>query len=174
LLQRQQHCRPRTWATPPVLAWLYTVAQRRFADEVRRRAHERPAALTAEPTVEYAPLVAGAINAALRRMQPEQQQVLTLKLVRGLRFADVGAELGVTPAAAKMRFVRALRALREELRFTFRLERLDGTPADPPSFKATVLVWQPGDPIHVRDDDADQAPTLIVQDVAERASSAEL
>jgi Sigma-70 region 2 len=30
---------------PPVLAWLYTVAQRRFADEMRRRAHERPVAL---------------------------------------------------------------------------------------------------------------------------------
>jgi hypothetical protein len=61
--------------------------------------------------------------------------------------------------------------------FTFRLERLDGTPADPPTFKTTVLVWQPGDPIHlgrrtlrvarVRDDDADQAPALVVQDVTE-------
>ena len=60
--------------------------------------------------------------------------------------------------------------------FTFRLERLDGTPADPPSFKTTVAVCQPGDPIHlggrtlqvvrVRDDDADQAPVLVVQDVA--------
>jgi hypothetical protein len=59
--------------------------------------------------------------------------------------------------------------------FTFRLERLDGSPADPPTFTTTVLVWQPGDPIHlggktlqvvrVRDDDADQAPVLIVQDV---------
>ena len=68
--------------------------------------------------------------------------------------------------------------------FTFRLERLDGRPADPPSFKTTVMVWQPGDPIHlgrrtlqvvrVRDDDADQPPVLVVQDVAERASSAGL
>jgi RNA polymerase sigma-70 factor, ECF subfamily len=99
---------------PPVLAWLYTVAQRRFADEMRR-VHERPVALALEPTVEYAPPVAGAITAALRRLQPEQQRVLALKLLRGLRFAEVGAELGVTPAAAKMRFVRALSALREEL-----------------------------------------------------------
>jgi hypothetical protein len=59
---------------------------------------------------------------------------------------------------------------------TFRLERLDGTPTDPPTFKTTVLVWQTGDPIHlgrrtlqvvrVRDDDADHAPVLVVQDVA--------
>jgi hypothetical protein len=31
--------------------------------------------------------------------------------------------------------------------FTFKLERLDGTLADPPSFKTTVLVWNPGDTI---------------------------
>jgi hypothetical protein len=73
----------------------------------------------------------------------------------------------------------------DRMTFTFRLERLDGTPADSPIFKTTVLRWEPGDKIplganrtpqvvRVRDDDADQAPTLIVQDVAERASSAEL
>jgi hypothetical protein len=68
---------------------------------------------------------------------------------------------------------------------TFKLERLDGTPAEPSSFKTSVLVWNPGDTIplganrtlqvvRVRDDDADQAPVLVVQDVAERAPSAEL
>jgi hypothetical protein len=30
---------------------------------------------------------------------------------------------------------------------TFKLERLDGTPADPPSFETTVLVGRPGDTI---------------------------
>jgi hypothetical protein len=30
---------------------------------------------------------------------------------------------------------------------TFKLERIDGTPADPPSFKTTVLAWKPGDTI---------------------------
>lgn len=29
----------------------------------------------------------------------------------------------------------------------FKLERLDWTPGDPPSFKTTVLVWSPGDTI---------------------------
>jgi hypothetical protein len=60
--------------------------------------------------------------------------------------------------------------------FTFKLERLDGTPAEPPSFKTTVLVWQPGDTIplrnrtlqvvRVRDNDADQTPVLVVEDLA--------
>jgi hypothetical protein len=61
--------------------------------------------------------------------------------------------------------------------FTFKLERMDGTPADPPSFETTVLRWEPGDKIplsakrtlqvvRIRDDDADQAPVLVVQDLA--------
>jgi hypothetical protein len=61
--------------------------------------------------------------------------------------------------------------------FAFRLEHEDGTPAEPPSFKTTVLVWNPGDTIpldakrtlqvvRVRNDDADQAPVLVVQDLA--------
>jgi hypothetical protein len=60
---------------------------------------------------------------------------------------------------------------------TFKLERLDGIPADPPSLETTVLVWNPGDTIplgrsrtlqvvRVRHDDADGLPVLVVQDVA--------
>ena len=51
--------------------------------------------------------------------------------------------------------------------FTFRLERLDGTPADPPVLHAAVPNWNPGDEVFFgggrslrvigrRDDDADQ------------------
>jgi len=60
---------------------------------------------------------------------------------------------------------------------TFKLERLDGVPAEPASFKTAILSWQPGDRIpldakrtfqvvRVRDDDTDQAPVLVVQDLA--------
>jgi hypothetical protein len=67
---------------------------------------------------------------------------------------------------------------------TFRLERLDGTPADPPRLSTAVPNWGTGDTIplgpsrmlrvvRLRDDDADQPPVLVVEDVAERASSRE-
>ncbi len=60
---------------------------------------------------------------------------------------------------------------------TFKLERPDGSPAEPPSFRTSVYVWRPGDTIplnaertlrviRVRDDDADQAPVLVVEDAA--------
>jgi hypothetical protein len=69
--------------------------------------------------------------------------------------------------------------------FTIKLERADGTPAEPPSIGTTVTNWRPGDTIplgrdrtlrviEIRDDDADRPPVLVVEDVAERASSAEL
>ena len=66
---------------------------------------------------------------------------------------------------------------------TFKLERADGTPADPPSFRTGVYVWRPGDTIPltadrtlrvlgVRDDDADQPPALVVEDLPASATSA--
>jgi hypothetical protein len=61
--------------------------------------------------------------------------------------------------------------------YSFKLERLDGTPAEPPSIESNVHSWRPGDTIpvgrsrtlqvvRVRDDDADQAPVLVVQDLS--------
>jgi RNA polymerase sigma-70 factor, ECF subfamily len=102
----------------PSLAWLYTVAQRRFADELRRDSvGRRIGALTVVATqkAEYGADVAAALRVAIERLPDGQRQVLVLKLLRGARFAEIGAALEVSPDAAKMRFVRALHALREEL-----------------------------------------------------------
>ena len=101
---------------PPGLAWLYTVARRRFADEARRSARERKAAglLPGRSASDYEP-IAGALREALATLPGGQARVVLLKLVRGLTFAEIGAEVGLTEAAAKMRFVRALERLRAEL-----------------------------------------------------------
>jgi hypothetical protein len=58
--------------------------------------------------------------------------------------------------------------------FLYRLEQEDVTPADPPTLKTAVPDWRSGDTIPlggrtlrvlaVRDDDADQAPVLVVED----------
>lgn len=98
----------------PPLAWLYTVAKRRFADEARRRGAEISPVSSSEAT-EYGPEVASALRNALERLPEGQRQVVLLKLLRGARFAEIGESLGLTEAAAKMRFVRALEALRTEL-----------------------------------------------------------
>jgi RNA polymerase sigma-70 factor (ECF subfamily) len=102
----------------PTLAWLYTVAKRRFADEVRRNSRAEELVLLAPPPLkerEYGGDVAAALRAGLASLPQAQEQVVVLKLLRGLRFAEIGRLLGVTEDAAKMRFVRALEALRAEL-----------------------------------------------------------
>jgi hypothetical protein len=65
----------------------------------------------------------------------------------------------------------------------FKLERTDGTPADPPTFRSSTLSWRQGHKIYltaertlrmlgVRDDDADQPPALVVEDLPGSATSA--
>lgn len=59
--------------------------------------------------------LATALRSALSRLAAPQREVLTLKLLRGGTFAEIAERLGTSEAAAKMRFVRALRLLRAEL-----------------------------------------------------------
>ena len=67
--------------------------------------------------------------------------------------------------------------------YDFRLQRTDGSPADPPTYRSSTLTWRQGDKIYltgertlrvlgVRDDDADQPPALIVEDLPGSATSA--
>jgi hypothetical protein len=60
--------------------------------------------------------------------------------------------------------------------FLFRLEAVDGTPVEPASITSAVPNWRAGDTIplghktlrvvRIRDDEADQPPALVVEDVA--------
>lgn len=108
------------WQPESMLAWLHRIAQRRFADEARRRQHT-PSGVPLDdvfedlPAPDYAPDVARAIAEALGRLTPGQRQVLVMKLLRGSSFADIANALVLTEAAAKMRFQRALAALRRDL-----------------------------------------------------------
>jgi RNA polymerase sigma-70 factor (ECF subfamily) len=103
-----------------MLAWLYTIAQRRFADEARRRSRSS-AAVYLEDMVdelvapEYAPEIEPALRESLQRLAPEQRTVVSMKLLRGCSFHEIATALGVSEAAAKMRFQRALGALRADL-----------------------------------------------------------
>jgi len=64
--------------------------------------------------------------------------------------------------------------------FLFRLEKADGSPAEPSTLEASVPNWRAGDVISLgrrqlrvigtRDDDADQPPVLIVDDMSKGAS----
>jgi hypothetical protein len=67
--------------------------------------------------------------------------------------------------------------------FAFRLEHADGTPADPPTLRASVPNWEPGDTIPLGRDrvlrvvavrpgaESDAEPVLVVEDMPEAAAS---
>ena len=66
--------------------------------------------------------------------------------------------------------------------FLFRLETPEGAPAEPPTLASAVPNWKAGHMIPlggrslrvvaIRDDDADQPPVLVVEDMAEEGNSA--
>jgi hypothetical protein len=65
---------------------------------------------------------------------------------------------------------------RNRMAFLFRLETPEGAPAEPPTLASAVPDWKAGDTIplggrtlrvvRIRDDDADQAPVLIVEEAS--------
>lgn len=57
----------------------------------------------------------GRLIAALGRLKPEQREAITLRIFDDLKTATVAELMGISPAAASMLIIRALRALRREL-----------------------------------------------------------
>jgi RNA polymerase sigma-70 factor (ECF subfamily) len=111
--------RPRVGASePPLLAWLYTVARRRFLDEAQRPV---PAVLpeheagVSDDELRYGREVANAVRVALQRLSAEHRDVLTRRLLEGVPFAELATRHGTTEGAMKMRFTRGLRELKREL-----------------------------------------------------------
>jgi RNA polymerase sigma-70 factor, ECF subfamily len=102
-----------------ILAWLYTVAERRFVDEVRRRNRapvvDGRAIETTASIAEHVPEVRRALVNAVAALAPDQRQVVVMKLFRGYSFSEIATTLHVSEAACKMRFSRAIRAVRSAL-----------------------------------------------------------
>jgi RNA polymerase sigma-70 factor (ECF subfamily) len=107
--------------TTPVLGLLYTVAQRRLVDRARTLARRGSlveldgARLEEVASLEYGAGLAGALEAALARLPEQQRQVVVMKLLRGMSFAEIARRVGATEAACKMRFARGLESVRDEL-----------------------------------------------------------
>ena len=103
--------------SPPPLAWLYTVAQRRLIDAARRRNRiaTLPLREASEEAIEpeYGTEVAVALRKALASLSSAQREVVILRLVEGRRFAEIADRVGATEAACKMRFLRGLASVRE-------------------------------------------------------------
>jgi len=106
----------------PVLALLYTVAQRRLADRARTLARRESLAELSDTRLQlvgesdYGSEVAGELRKALELLPDQQRRVVVMKLLQGLSFGEIAAAVGATEAACKMRFARGLESVRDELR----------------------------------------------------------
>jgi len=104
-------------AVPPPLAWLYTVARHRIADEARRLARSPVVSLELVGPAEarpdaYGGEVARALDAAVASLPEGQRQVVLERLIQGRSFADIAAALHTSEEACRMRFMRGLQQLR--------------------------------------------------------------
>jgi RNA polymerase sigma-70 factor, ECF subfamily len=103
-------------------AWLERVAQRHAADTIGSAVRERTARAQLEASTRALPdercadtEMRLAIRACMARLSQPQQEIIALRLLQGLSFAHCGLMLGMSEDAARMRFGRALQALRLEL-----------------------------------------------------------
>jgi len=107
--------------SPPGLAWLYTVAERRLADAARRASRRRETAdegalaLVATPADEYGLAVAAALERAFASLPLLQKQAVGMKLFQGLSFAEIAEATRSNEGTCRMRFSRGLEHVRDVL-----------------------------------------------------------
>ena len=110
----------------PFSAWLYRIAHNLVANWLRDRSRHPVISLDQlAPTsrrdtiaIEYqaeANDEREALLEAIRRLHPDRQQLLILKLMEGMSNVDIGQVLGRSEGAIKSLYFRTLIALREDL-----------------------------------------------------------
>jgi RNA polymerase sigma-70 factor, ECF subfamily len=102
------------------LGLLFTIARRRLIDRLRSNDPQLVDLDEARDSVTpvYDHSLAGEIAGAIARLDPDQRQLVALKLLRGLTFAETATVLGLTEGACKMRFRSVLDTLRRDLQST--------------------------------------------------------
>jgi RNA polymerase sigma factor (sigma-70 family) len=99
-------------------AWLYTIAQRKATDAVRRRARRPASDLDGvEPVAASAPDPADdGLWQRVRQLPAKQRAAVTHRFVLDLAYAEIGLRMGISEAAARQNVSAGLRRLRREMR----------------------------------------------------------
>jgi RNA polymerase sigma factor (sigma-70 family) len=98
-------------------AWLYTIAQRKATDAVRR--HGRRPTRTLEGVEPQAPPAGEPVDDGLwqrvRQLPTKQRAAVTHRFVLDLAYAEIGARMGISEEAARQNVSAGLRRLRREV-----------------------------------------------------------
>lgn len=97
-------------------AWLYTIAQRKATDVVRRAARRPTRSLDGvEPAVPAAPDPDDSLWLTVRSLPGKQRAAIVHRFVLDLAYAEIGARMGITEEAARQNVSAGLRRLRREV-----------------------------------------------------------
>ena len=108
---------PRLQSSDNLRAWLYTIAQRKATDLVRRRARRPVATLDGvDPAAHAAPAPADdGLWAEVGRLPAKQRSAVVHRFVLDLPYAAIGDRMGTTEEAARQNVRAGLKRLRGEL-----------------------------------------------------------
>lgn len=108
---------PRLSSADNLRAWLYTIAQRKATDVVRRAARRPTRDLDGvEPAADPAPDPADdTLWGSVRALPPKQRAALVHRFVLDLAYVEIGARMGITEEAARQNVSAGLRRLRREV-----------------------------------------------------------
>jgi RNA polymerase sigma-70 factor (ECF subfamily) len=114
----------RAWQTS-FSGWLYRIAHNLIIDHYRRRSHSSQMSLDDAPMLPMddadpldaveAHLTQERLREAIRKLTPEQAQVIVLRFLEGLNIAEVARAMEKTEGAIKALQYRAVMSLREIL-----------------------------------------------------------
>lgn len=97
-------------------AWLYTIAQRKATDVVRRAARRPTRGLDGiEPVVPAASDPDDGLWLSVRSLPGKQRAAIVHRFVLDLAYAEIGARMGISEEAARQNVSAGLRRLRTEV-----------------------------------------------------------
>lgn len=98
-------------------AWLYTIAQRKATDAVRRRARRPTRGLDGVDPVAPAAFAPAddALWLEVGRLPQKQRTAVVQRFVLDLAYVEIGARMGITAEAARQNVSAGLRRLRREV-----------------------------------------------------------
>ena len=97
-------------------AWLYTIAQRKATDTVRRRARRPTRDLTGvDPAASPPPEGDDELWARVRALPPKQRTAIVGRYALDLSYADIGERMRISEEAARQNVSAGLRRLRREV-----------------------------------------------------------
>jgi RNA polymerase sigma factor (sigma-70 family) len=107
---------PRLRHADHLRAWLYTIAQRKATDTIRRRARRPAQALDGvEPTAPPAAESDDGLWLAVRRLPAKQRVAVVHRFALDLAYAEIGQRMGISEEAARQNVSAGLRRLRKEV-----------------------------------------------------------